>query len=129
MKRYIWIVALLTLGLCGAEVHGRPMLEATPFMQVKTEIGKGKPVFLEVGSDSCRSCRVMGKKLYVVAKQHPDYIIRFINVKKEREAAVALKVMMIPTQIVFDGRGKEVYRHVGILEDDALDGLLKTYKF
>ena len=129
MKKSIWMAMLLTLGLNAVEMHGRPMLEETPFAQAKTELGKGKPVFFEVGSDSCRSCRVMGKKLYALTQAHPDYIVRFINVKKEREAAMALKVMMIPTQIIFDGDGKEVYRHVGILEDNELDGLLKEYKF
>lgn len=119
----------LTLGLNAVEMHGRPMLEETPFVQAKSVVGKGKPVLFEVGSDSCRSCRVMGKRLYALSKEHLGYLIRFINVKKEREAATALKVMMIPTQIFFDGNGKEVYRHVGILENTELDMLLKKYQF
>ena len=40
-----------------------------------------------------------------------------------------MKIMMIPTQIIYDARGKEVYRHVGVLEDDTLNGLLKKYGF
>jgi len=129
MKKSIILGIALTLGLNAVEMHGRPMLEETPFVQAKTLLGKGKPVLFEVGSDSCRSCRTMGKRLYALSKEHPGYLIRFINVKKEREAATALKVMMIPTQIFFDKNGKEVYRHVGILENTELDMLLKKYRF
>ena len=119
----------LTLGLQAKEMHGRPMLAKTPYAQAKTLLGKGKPVFFEVGSDTCRSCRKMGKKLYTLTEAHPEYLIRFINVKEEREAATDMKIMMIPTQIIFDANGKELYRHVGVLEDDELNGLLKKYGF
>jgi len=71
----------------------------------------------------------MGKKLYTLSQTHPDYLIYFINVKKERDTAIALRIMMIPTQIIFDQKGKEVYRHVGILEDAELEKVLKAYKF
>jgi len=123
------LMLVLTLGLHAGEMHGRPMLAQTPYAQAKILLGKGKPVFFEVGSDTCRSCRKMGKKLYALTAAHPDYVIKFINVKEEREAAIEMKIMMIPTQIIFDTRGKEVYRHVGVLEDDTLNGLLKKYEF
>jgi len=121
------LVTVLTLGLHAQ--GGRPLLEETPYAQVKTEIAKGKPLFMEIGSDTCRSCRVMGKLLYAVSKEHPDYLIRFVNVKKEREVAQGYKIMMIPTQIILDKNGKEVYRHVGILEEDVLMKLFDTYGF
>ena len=123
------LTLVLTLGLDAGEMHGRPMLAQTPYAQAKTLLGKGKPVFFEVGSDTCRSCRKMGKKLYTLTEAHPDYVVKFINVKEEREAAIELKMMMIPTQIIFDASGKEVYRHVGVLEDDELNELLKKYGF
>ena len=122
-KRYLLFALLLTLDLYA----GRPMLEETAFAKVSQEIGSGKTVFLEVGSDSCRSCRVMGKLLYTVKQEHPEYPIYFVNVKKEREAAFKLKIQMIPTQIILDGKGKEVFRHVGILSPDELNTLLEKY--
>ena len=125
MKKIVILLAvLLWTNLYAA---GRPMLEETAFAEVSKQIGAGKAVFLEVGSDSCRSCRVMGKLLYTVKQEHPEYPIYFVNVKKEREAAVKLKIQMIPTQIVLDGKGTEVFRHVGILSPDELNALLEKY--
>lgn len=104
-----------------------PMLEATPFSVVSQQIGKGKAVLVEVGSDRCRSCQIMGRLLYQVKRAHPTYPIYFVNVAKEREAAYRLGVQMIPTQIVFDARGHEAFRHVGILKPDELETVLKRY--
>ena len=122
-KIYILFSLLLTFNLYA----GRPMLEETAYAKVSEQIGSGKVIFLEVGSDSCRSCRVMGKLLYTVKQKHPEYPIYFVNVKKEREAAVKLKIQMIPTQIILDGTGTEVFRHVGILSPDELNALLEKY--
>ena len=106
-----------------------PMLQETPYIYVKSSIGKGKPYFLEVGSDSCHSCQIMGKLLYKVKKKHPEYQIAFINVKKERQVAAQLQIRMIPTQIIYDKNGQEVYRHIGLLETQTLLGLLKKHQF
>lgn len=108
---------------------GESMLEATPYTQVQQKIGQGKPAFLEVGSDSCRSCKIMGSMLSRVTQQHPEYPVYFINVKREREAASLLKIMMIPTQIIYDKEGKEVYRHIGVLSEDELSDLFVRYQF
>lgn len=106
-----------------------PMLQESEYKYVAQSIGKGKPYFLEVGSDSCHSCQVMGTMLLQITQKHPEYNIHFINVKKEREAAYALNVRMIPTQIIYDKEGKEVYRHIGVLSGDELAGLLKSFGF
>ncbi len=104
-------------------------LKDTPFSVVKPLIGQGRAMFLEVGSDICRPCQRMGKLLYQVKQKHPKYPIYFINVRKERKVAKQLKVSLIPTQIIFDANGKELYRHVGFLSKGEVDTLLKKYKF
>lgn len=105
------------------------MLKETQYKYVEQSIGKGKPYFLEVGSDSCRSCKIMGSMLEEVKQKNPEYNIYFINVKKEREAARKLKVMMIPTQIIYDKDGKEVYRNIGVLSNSELTELFNKYNF
>ncbi len=123
--KYMLIIALFTCSLFSAEL----MLKETQYKYVKESIGKGQAHFVEVGSDTCKSCQIMGKMLYKVTQKHPSYNINFVNVKKERDAAYALNVRMIPTQIIFDKKGKEVYRHVGVLASDELNELFNTYKF
>ncbi|QOP45800.1 thioredoxin family protein [Sulfurimonas paralvinellae] len=112
MKKILLVTLFMVFNLFGQE----PMLRETPFAEVLQQIGKHKRTFIEVGSDTCRSCQVMGRKLYVIKQKHPEYPIYFVNVHKEREAAYRLRVQMIPTQIVVDSQGNEIYRHVGILE-------------
>ncbi|HHD78893.1 MAG TPA: thioredoxin [Epsilonproteobacteria bacterium] len=122
--KYFTLLLILTLNIFAA---GRPLLPATPYSQIEDKIGKGAPYFLEVGSDACRSCRVMGKMLYTIKEANPKLNIYFINVHEEREVAATLKIMMIPTQLIFDAKGKEVYRHIGKLEQAELEQTLTKY--
>lgn len=123
--KYFTLLLILTFNIFAA---GRPLLPATPYAQIKENIGKGAPYFLEVGSDSCHSCRVMGKMLYSIKEADPKLNIYFINVHEERGVANALKIMMIPTQIIFDANGTEVFRHIGVIEEDELSNILTQYK-
>jgi len=124
MKFYkIAFLFLVTSALFAAS----PMLRETPFSEVLKDIKAKKPVFLDIGSDSCFSCQVMGRVLYKVKKEHPNFPIYFINVKKERYVAYKLKVQMIPTQIILDKNGNEVFRHIGTLSQEGVETLLKKY--
>lgn len=123
------IIAVFLMFFTSAAFGDEHTLEETSYKEVQQRIGKGQPSFLEVGSDSCRSCKIMGSMLYSITQEHPEYPIYFINVKKEREAAFHLKIMMIPTQIIYDKEGTEVYRHIGLLGEDELRQLFITYQF
>ena len=126
MKTITLIFTLLFASQLFAE---QAMLRETPYKYVQSAIGKGKPHFIELGSDSCHSCKIMGKQLYRIKQKNPTFNIEFINVKREREAAYAFKIRMIPTQIIYDAKGKEVYRHIGLLADKELKGLFSKYNF
>ena len=117
MKKIVLLLGIiLSISLFAEE----PMLKETPFAEVLQQIGKHQMTFIEVGSDSCRSCQVMGKLLYKIKQQHSEYPIYFVNVHKEREAAYRLRVQMIPTQILIDSGGNEIYRHVGLLDQKSI---------
>lgn len=126
MKTILTLIVLFISTTLFAQEH---LLHETPYIYVKESIGKGKPYFLEIGSDSCHSCKIMGKLLYKVKQKYPEYQIAFINVKKERHVAQQLHIRMIPTQIIYDKKGKEVYRHIGLLETQTLLELLQRYQF
>lgn len=80
MKLFITILSLcFTLNLLAQEY----MLQESQYKYVEQSIGKGKPYFLEVGSNSCHSCQVMGNMLYKVKQKNAAYNIHFINVKKK----------------------------------------------
>ncbi len=119
------ITALFTLSAYATE----PMLQATPYKVVKEALGKGEPHFVELGSDMCHSCQIMGKMLYKMKKKYPTFKIEFINVREERVAAKLFKIQMIPTQLILNATGKEVYRHIGVLESEEIEKLLRRYNF
>ena len=110
---------------CVAVFASEPMLEATPFVKVLREIPKHKKTFIEVGSEHCHTCQKMGRLLYKIKREHPDYPIFFVDVSKEREAAYGMHVRMIPTQIVVDKNGNEIYRHIGFLDAGTIIQMMK----
>jgi thioredoxin 1 len=46
--------------------------------------------------------------------------VLFIDVSADSAAAERFKVRLIPTQIFFDARGKEVKRHIGYMDKAAI---------
>ncbi|WP_297482320.1 thioredoxin family protein [Sulfurimonas sp.] len=122
MKTIVLLMGILFSISLNAE---EAMLQETPFTEVLSQVTKHKMTFIEVGSDSCHSCQIMGRKLYKIKQQHPEYPIYFVNVHKERNAAYRLRVQMIPTQIILDNKGYEIYRHVGILPTKEIHTLFQ----
>jgi thioredoxin 1 len=120
MFKFISLVALC-VSLYGAE------LQPVPYAVVKQEIGKGQVVMLEVGSTMCQACKEMGKLLYREMQIDPKRKIYFVNVGEERDAARAMKIRMIPTQIVYDAQGSEIDRHIGGFTTEGLKQFLKKH--
>ena len=121
MFKFISLVALCA-SIYSAELQPRP------YALVKQEIGKGQVVMVEAGSTICSACKEMGELLYREMELKPERKIFFVNVGEERDAARALKIQMIPTQIIYDGTGKEIDRHIGGFTTDALKKFLAKHK-
>ncbi|MDD3592902.1 MAG: thioredoxin family protein [Sulfurovum sp.] len=102
-------------------------LHSTPYTLVAKEIVKGEPIMIEVGSTQCYACQEMGKLLYSYMQKKPESKIFFVDVGKEREAARALNIQMIPTQIVYDAQGREVERHIGGMSAQELEAFLSKH--
>jgi len=122
MKKKLLLTALFTFALHATE----PMLPATPYEELSS-VENNSSYFLEVGSEHCKSCQAMGRLLYKEKEKYPKANLFFINIQKEREVAVKLKIQMIPTQLIFDANNSEVYRHVGKLSQEELEALMKQY--
>lgn len=118
----LFTLATLCASLYSAELQPRP------YALVKQEIGKGQVVMVEAGSTKCQACKEMGELLYREMQINPKRKIFFVNVGKERDAARAMKIQMIPTQIVYDKNGKEIDRHIGGFTTDGLKRFLAKHK-
>lgn len=118
---------LFTLvGLCASLYSAE--LQPRPYALVLKEIGKGQTVMVEVGSTKCQTCKDMGELLYNEMEINPKRKIFFVNVGEERDAARAMKIQMIPTQIIYDATGKEIDRHIGGFTTDGLNRFLAKHK-
>jgi thioredoxin 1 len=79
--------------------------------------------FLEFGATGCSSCRLMEKVMEKVrSKYTPEVKVHFLNVLKPANRAMMeyFGVAAIPTQVLLDISGKEVFRHTGFYSFDDL---------
>lgn len=76
--------------------------------------GSNLPVLLELGSHKCPPCRRMTPILNELRSEYSGkFQIKYIDVWQDRAAGAKYGVRAIPTQIFFDSKGREVFRHVG----------------
>ncbi len=82
---------------------------------------KGTVTMIDLGAKKCIPCKMMApimKKLEEAYKGKADIV--FIDVWENKEQAPRFKIRGIPTQIFFDKKGKEVYRHTGFLDESSI---------
>ncbi|MCE5314462.1 MAG: thioredoxin family protein [Armatimonadota bacterium] len=77
-------------------------------------VSKALPRLLDLGATKCVPCKMMVPVLDDLSKEYKGKLkVDFIDVWKDQSAGEKYNVQSIPTQIFFDAKGKEVYRHVG----------------
>jgi thioredoxin 1 len=88
---------------------------------------KGMVTMVDLGANSCIPCKMMAPILQKLEKEYQGKAaIVFLDVWKDKEPAQRFGIRTIPTQIFFDKEGKEVYRHVGFLNENAIVTQLKS---
>ncbi|MBN2781464.1 MAG: thioredoxin family protein [Candidatus Marinimicrobia bacterium] len=89
---------------------------------------KGTPKLLDLGADKCIPCKEMAPILEELKKEFAGVLeVEFIDVWKpeNRQEAVTYGIKSIPTQIFFDPKGNELWRHVGFI---SKEDILKKWK-
>ena len=101
---------------------GEPaVVSPTENTETKSVPVKGMVTLLDLGSDSCIPCKMMTPIIEKLKKQYEGKAaVVFIDVWKDTEAGKKYGVRAIPTQIFFDEGGREIYRHVGFLDENAI---------
>ena len=87
---------------------------------------KGMVTMIDLGADKCIPCKMMAP---IMAKLEKVYegraAIVFIDVWKHNEQAGRFGIRAIPTQIFYNEKSREVYRHVGFMGEKAIVDQLK----
>lgn len=82
---------------------------------------EGKITMIDLGAKKCIPCKMMAPILATLEKAYGERAdIVFIDVWENRDQAQRFKIRAIPTQIFFNARGEEVYRHVGFLDEQSI---------
>lgn len=92
----------------------------------KKALASGKPFLVDFGANSCVPCRQMRPILKEVDKEYSGKTRALvIDIYKHQNLAREYKVQLIPTLVFFDSKGKEVFRHVGVMEKEKIVAKLK----
>jgi len=84
---------------------------------VKQTLASGKPAVIDLGARHCIPCKKMAPILETLSSEYRGKAsVLFIDVNEDQAAALKFRIQMIPTQIFFDAKGKEVKRHIGFME-------------
>jgi thioredoxin 1 len=80
----------------------------------------GKWTVIEFGGPTCVPCRQMQSTLVDLQQQFGTRaLVRNFYITEHIKEAQAYQVMAMPTQVIFDPRGKEVARHIGAWPKEA----------
>jgi thioredoxin 1 len=81
----------------------------------------GRPRLVELGSVRCNACKEMMKVLDALrASQGGRLQVDFIDVFENPAMGDQFGLKMIPTQILYDAQGKELFRHIGFFSHDEI---------
>lgn len=102
-----------------------PALDPTGLTQI---LKSGKWTIVEFGGPTCVPCKKMQPILAELQQQFGSRAqVRNFYITEHPKEAKAHRVMVMPTQVVFDASGREVTRHMGFwAKEEFLEALAKA---
>jgi thioredoxin 1 len=86
-------------------------LTKIPLNQV---LNNGKPTLADFGWRNCIPCKMMKPVLETLAEKQRDRLnVLIVEVYDHQDLTDKYGIKSIPTQVLFDGQGKELMRHLG----------------
>ena len=79
------------------------------------------PKLLDFGAGKCIPCKAMAPILKELTEEYKGrVVIKIIEVYEERELTQTNRIRLIPTQIFFDSKNQEVFRHEGFMDKEQI---------
>jgi len=79
------------------------------------------PKLLDFGRGVCIPCKKMAPVLQELSEEYKGRVmIEIIEIDREKELTRTNRIRLIPTQIFFDSKNKEVFRHEGFMDKEAI---------
>ena len=106
------VLAVIVMKKCDA---------SSPSAQPTAQAAGGLPRLVDLGSTSCIPCKMMAPILDDLKKTYAGQMrVEFIDVNQNPDAAKPFGIKLIPTQVFFDARGKELWRHEGFISKEDI---------
>jgi len=114
------VVALVGGGAgCAKDATSTPT-PSSALPAVKTQAG-GIPRLVDLGAGKCIPCKAMAPILEGLKTEYAGRMdVQFIDVWKDPDAGKAHGITIIPTQIFYAADGRELARHQGFMDKDAI---------
>ena len=124
MKNIITIAIIASIALISCQKPSNPEPAAKPAV---TNSATAKIKFLEIGSDKCIPCKQMKVVTENIVKKYGDELaFQYIDIYENKDVADDYKIQLIPTQIFYNPKGVEIFRHVGYFPEEKIDSLLQA---
>ena len=120
-KGNILLLALLVFTILAYPYQGA-FSEPSIDRRFPKEIAKSPlPKLLDFGAGTCIPCKKMAPILKELSEEYKGRVdVKIIEVYQEREMTRANRIRLIPTQIFFDSKNKEFFRHEGFMDKEAI---------
>ena len=126
----LFVVGVVFLSIQCGKNKGKEKSSPSSIPQTKTQEVKkneeGKavdnlPMLIDLGKGTCKPCIMMKPILEELQSEYQGKaIVQIIDLRFEPEKAREYKITLIPTQIFFDTKGNEVYRHIGFMDKESI---------
>ena len=117
-------VLILTLLVMTSFVFSHQIVFSQPLVdqRIPKELAKiPLPKLLDFGAGTCIPCKRMAPILRELSEEYKGRVaIRIIEVYQDRELTRINGIRLIPTQVFFDAKNQEVYRHVGFMDKEQI---------
>ncbi|MGD0919673.1 MAG: thioredoxin domain-containing protein [Thermodesulfobacteriota bacterium] len=85
------------------------------------------PKLLDFGMGKCIPCKKMLPILQELSEEYNGrVVIKIIEVHQEPRLTRTNRIQLIPTQIFFDAKNQEVYRHVGFMDKEEIKKIFEN---
>lgn len=110
----------------GSSAKPRPEIPAIAAQQLDAALASGSWLIVEFGGEYCIPCKAMQPILQDLQTALGAKVkIHNFWIQKDPETARRFKIMVMPTQVVFNQKGEEVLRHQGVFPADEFQAALK----
>ena len=120
-KKTILLVNLFVFMICLFPQHGSYSQSIQDRRFPKDIVQSPLPKLLDFGAGTCIPCKAMAPILKGLAEEYKGRVdVKIIEVYQDREMTQANRIRLIPTQVFFDAKHQEVFRHEGFMDKEQI---------